>query len=234
MAAAVGVAAVLGPVRPASAFLDFIIFDPAALAEHVEQVLQVAEQVEAAVQQVQNSVQELKHLGAKAAPNAAATASGLYQQFESDVYASTTDTRGQLDQRYPTDQSAVTPDRYAAEQASWTGDERASLAENRRLENAVEQGMAAARDDVSRIVAASNAAPGETAAAQAHVDLVAVASGELAKLQALRTARSRLRTEELARDQSEQAYAAAQRSAVRDGWDAPAPPAGGLVPAFGE
>ncbi len=105
---------------------------------------------------------------------------------------------------------------------------------NRRLENAVEQGMAAARDDVQRIVTASNAAPGETAAAQAHVDLVAVASGELGKLQALRTARSRLRTEELARDQSEQAYAAAQRSAVRDGWDAPAPPTGGMVPAFGE
>ena len=234
MAAAAGVAAVLGPARPASAFLDFVIFDPAALAEHVEQVAQLAEQIESAVRQVEASVLAIKHLGVDAAPQVAATASGLYQQFESDVYASTTDARGQLDRRYPTDQSAVAPDRYAAEQVNWTADERASLAENRRLQNTVEQGMTETSDSVRRIVDASNAAPGETAAAQAHHDLTAVASGEVAKLQALRAARSRLRAEALARAQSERAYAAAQREAVRAGWADPAPPAGGLVPAFGD
>ena len=226
------VAAVLGPARPAAAFLDFIIFDPSALIEHVQQVLQLAQQIEQATQQVQGSIQELKHLRGGVSPDAATTVASLVKQLDAKVYGPGSPA-DQLNGRYPTDLSGVSPDRYAAEQAGWVDAERAALTENRQVQNGVEQDMAATRDRVQQIVAASNAAPGETAAVQAHDDLLAVASGELAKLQVLRLARSRLRTEQLARGQSEQAYAAAQREAVRDGWDAPAPPTGDTVEPFG-
>jgi P-type conjugative transfer protein TrbJ len=233
VAAVAGLAAVLGPARRASAFLDFIIFDPSALAEHVQQVLQLAQQVEQATQQVQGTLLELKHLRGDAMPDAITTVTSLAKRMQADVYE-TTRPADQLGHAYPTDLSGVSPDRYAADQAGWARAERAALAENRRVQNGVEQDMPAAADRVQQIVAASNAAPGETAAVQAHNDLLAVTSGELAKLQMLRVARSRLRTEQLARGQSEQAYSAAQRAAVRDGWDAPSAPTEGLVRAFGD
>lgn len=233
IAVTAGVGVVLGPVRRASAFLDFIIFDPSALVEHAQQVLQVAEQVRQAAQVVQAGIQELKHFGPAAAPDVATTVGTLARQFDADVYTAARPA-DPLGQQHPTDLSGTTPDAYAADQARWIAAERDGLAENRRLQNAVEQGMSATTDQVQRLVSASNAVPGETAAAQAHVDMLAVASGELAKLQALRAARSRLRTDQTARAQSEAAYGDAQRAAVRAGWDAPAGSTGTLVPAFGE
>ena len=73
---------------------------------------------------------------------------------------------------------------------------------------------------------------GETAAAQAHNDLLAVASGELTKLASLKAVRSRLRTETQAREQSELSFAAAEQKRVRAGWENPAPPTGRVVNAF--
>jgi P-type conjugative transfer protein TrbJ len=92
--------------------------------------------------------------------------------------------------------------------------------------------MAVTRNQVQGIVQASNSAPGETAAAQAHNDLLAVASGELTKLASLKAVRCRLRTETLAREQSELSFAAAEQKRVRAGWENPAPPTGGVVNAF--
>jgi conjugal transfer/entry exclusion protein len=92
--------------------------------------------------------------------------------------------------------------------------------------------MDTTRQQVLGIVNASNAAPGETAAAQAHNDLMAVASGELAKLQTLKAARSRVKTERSARQQSELSYAAAEQGRVRAGWDDPAPPAEAVTDPF--
>ena len=106
------------------------------------------------------------------------------------------------------------------------------MIENRQVQNKVGQDMDATRQQVRQVVGASNAAPGETAAAQAHDDLLAIASGELSKLQALRVARSRLRTERLAREESESAYAAAEKSLVRSGWSSPAPPSGTVADPF--
>jgi P-type conjugative transfer protein TrbJ len=85
---------------------------------------------------------------------------------------------------------------------------------------------------VQDIVDASNSASGETSAVQAHNDLLAVASGELAKLQSLKIARARLKTERLAQQQSESSYAEAERQRVRTGWDNPAPPTETVVDPF--
>ena len=221
------------PSQRASAFLfDPIIFDPQALVEHAAQVASLIQQVEAATEQVQNQLKELAHLGSSFAPDVLNVVAGIAGQFESRLYT-TADPAAQLDSRFPPDMSTATWDQFQSDQTTWTQDERQSLAENRQLQDQIYQDMYTTQQQVQDIGAASDSAPGETAALQAHNDLLAVESGELSKLEALRTARARLKTERLARDQSELSFAAAERERVRDGWAEPAPPTTSLVDAFG-
>jgi P-type conjugative transfer protein TrbJ len=217
--------------RALACWYDPIIFDPQALVEHVEQVAQLAQQVQTATQQVKNQLQELAHLPGGVSPNVTAVVAGVRGQLDSDLYASASP-GDQLDARFPANMTGATWAQLQADQASWTADGRQALAENRRLENQVYRDMETTRQQVQQLVEASNAASGETAAAQAHNDLLAVASTELAKLQALKTARSRLCTERLARQQSELSFAAAEADRVRAGWDSPTAPSGGVSNPF--
>ena len=121
---------------------------------------------------------------------------------------------------------------YQSDETTWTTDLQQARNENRRIENQVYQDMNTTSQQVQAIVQASNSAPGETAAAQAHNDLLAVESGELAKLQALKVARSQLTTERLARQQSELSYAAAEQSRVSADSDNPTPPTETVVDPF--
>jgi P-type conjugative transfer protein TrbJ len=232
LAIAAGLTAAFDPVREALAcWYDPIILDPTALVEHVEQVAQMALQVASAVQQVKNQLQQLQHLNASVTIDPASVVSGLRGQLDASLY-DTSSLGGQLDSRFPADMSGTTWDQLQSSRATWVGNERQALAENRQLQNQVYRDMASTRSQVQGIVEASNSAPGETAAAQAHNDLLAVASGELTKLASLKAVRARLRTETQAREQSELSFAAAEQKRVRTGWENPAPPTGGVVNAF--
>lgn len=222
---------VLLPARRADAFLFDIVLDPSILVENILQVAQLAEQIDAVVQEVENQVKQLEHLNLNVAPNISAIIAGVEGQLNSSLY-STPNPGGQLDTRYPADMSNATWTQYQSDQSTWTNNQRQALVENRQLQNRVFQDMDTTTQQVQGIVDASNSAPGETAAIQAHNDLLAVASGELAKLQSLRVARSRLKTEKLAQQQSELSYAEAERQRVRNGWDNPAPPTGTVVDPF--
>ena len=164
-------------------------------------------------------------------PNIAGIVSGVEGQLESSLY-DTPNPASQLNTRYPADMSNATWAQYQSDESTWTDDQRQSLAENRQLQNQVYQDMDTTTQQVQDIVDASNSASGETSAIQAHNDLLAVASGELAKLQSLKLARSRLKTEKLAQQQSESSYAEAERQRVRSGWDNPAPPTETVVDPF--
>jgi P-type conjugative transfer protein TrbJ len=162
-------------------------------------------------------------LNASVAPIVPRIVAGIQGQFEAGQYGSG-DPAGQLDNRFPADMGSATSDQFQSNEKTWTEDVRQSLMENRRLQNQIYQDMDQMRQQVQNIVHASNAAPGETAAIQAHNDLMAVASAEFTKLQALKAARSRLRTDEWARQQSELSYTAAERGRMGGGWDSPVPP----------
>lgn len=232
LALAAGGAMAFGPVRRAAAcWYDPIIFDPSALVEHVQQVVQLGEQISAAIQQVQNQVRELTHLNPGVAPNDRTVVAGVQRQLDSSLY-NTSAPANQLDTRYPADMRNATWDQYQSDQSTWTSNERQALIENRQAQNQVYRDMAQTRQQVQGIVDASNSASGETSAIQAHNDLLAVASGDLAKLQTLRAARSRLKTEKLARQQSELSYAAAERDRARGNWANPAPPTGSVADPF--
>jgi len=228
---ATGAAVVFLPARRANAFLFDIVLDPIALVENVLKVVDLGEQIDAVVQQVENQVKELAHLNLSNVPNIAGIVSGVEGQLESSLY-DTPNPAGQLNTRYPADMSNATWGQYQSDESNWTDDQRQSLAENRQLQNQVYQDMDTTTQQVQDIVDASNSASGETSAIQAHNDLLAVASGELAKLQSLKLARSRLKTEKLAQQQSESSYAEAERQRVRSGWDNPAPPSQTVVDPF--
>jgi P-type conjugative transfer protein TrbJ len=228
---ATGAAMALFPARRADAFLFDIVLDPVALVENILKVVDIGEQIDAVVQQVENEVKELEHLGSNVAPNISAMIAGVEGQLDSSLY-STSSPASQLDSRYPADMSNATWGQYQSDQSTWTDNQRQALVENRQLQNQVYQDMDSATQQVKIIVDASNSASGETSAIQAHNDLLAVASGELAKLQSLKLARSRLRTEKLAQQQSEASYAEAERQRVRNGWDNPAPPTQTVVDPF--
>jgi type IV secretion system protein TrbJ len=222
---------VLLPARRADAFLFDIVLDPSILVENILQIAQLAEQIDAVAQEVENQVKQLEHLNLNVSPNISAIIAGVEGRLDSSLY-STLNPGSQLDTRYPADMSNVTWTQYQSDQSTWTDNQRRALVENRQLQNQVFQDMDTTTQQVQGIVDASNSAPGETAAIQAHNDLLAVASGELAKLQSLRVARSRLKTEKLAQEQSELSFAAAERQRVRNGWDNPAPPTGTVVDPF--
>src|SRR6185312_644092 len=229
---AAGGATLLLAGRPAHAcWWDPIVFDPQALVEHVQQVAQVVRQVQTAVEQVQNQLRELAHLDSTVAPDVPGTVGDTRAQLDSTAYG-TPNPGPQFDTQFPMQMRNVNWDQYQSMQRAWTDHYRKTLIENRRTEDAVYRGMDPTRNRVNGIVAASNAATGETAALQAHNDLVAVASAEVAKLQLLKASRSRARAERLGREQSEAAYGAAERDRVRAGWAAPTPPSGSMDNAF--
>jgi P-type conjugative transfer protein TrbJ len=228
---AAGAAMVFFPARRADAFLFDIVLDPIALIENVLKVVDIGEQIDAVVQQVENEVKELEHLGADVAPNVSTMVAGVEGKLDSSLY-STPSPASQLDTRYPADMSNATWTQYQSDESTWTANQRQALVENRQLQNQVYQDMDATTQQVETIVDASNSASGETSAIQARNDLLAVASGEVAKLQSLKLARSRLRTEQLAQQQSEASFAQAERQRVRSGWDNPAPPSGTVVDPF--
>jgi P-type conjugative transfer protein TrbJ len=231
MLLAVSVATVFFPARRANAFLFDIVLDPVALVENILKVVDIGEQIDAVVQQVENEVKELEHLNLNSVPNIAGIVSGVEGQLESSLY-STPSPASQLDSRYPADMSNATWAQYQSDQSTWTDNQRKALTENRQVQNQIYQDMDTTTQQVQDIVDASNSASGETSATQAHNDLLAVASGELAKLQSLKLARSRLRTEKLAQQQSEASYAETERQRVRSGWDNPAPPTQTVVDPF--
>jgi P-type conjugative transfer protein TrbJ len=221
--AAFGAAVLLAasPVRRSEALwggFDPIIFDPKAFAQHVQQVQEALRQVAALKEQVQNQLKSLADLGASAKGliDMKGELAGVRSQFDSAMY-SVRDAGGQLAGRFPRDMGDTTPAQYHAFEETWTREYRAALEENRRLQNSVFGRMAGVRQQVGTIVEASNAASGEKAAVQAHNQLLATLSGELAKLEALRVSRMRTKAETLARRQSEAAYGAAQGQAVLRG-----------------
>ena len=138
----------------------------------------------------------------------------------SDVYW--TNPEDDLGGRYPTDYGTVpSPEAFAVRDAAWDDAGRQALVENRHVQNEVARDVAPAASRIAAMVDASNRAEGETAAAQAHVGLLAETSAGLSKLEALKLSRARLRVERQARQQSDTAYRDARRDWLMRDWETP-------------
>jgi P-type conjugative transfer protein TrbJ len=227
VAATLALAAVASLVggRAALACLNFdpIIFDPANYAQTIRRVAQTIEQVQRAEQAVENGMRMATNWGYTQLASINHAVQRVTDVLdESDAYRTAPDS--ELGERYPTDYGdAPSSDDFASRQATWNDAWRQALVENRNLQNQVAQDVMPAAERIAGLVEASNRAEGETAAAQARTELLAETSAELAKLQALKLARGRLRVERQAREQSERAYGEAQQQWLMRDWEQTAP-----------
>jgi conjugal transfer/entry exclusion protein len=213
--------------RPALALFGFdIIFDPTNFVQNVKQVAQLLEQIAKFKQQIDNELKMLAHLSVSELSGMTKAVERVEQVLlDSGEYANP-NPAGDLTSRYPTDFENAPRDVIDHLRPAWNDTYRQALAENRQVQNQVYSDMNATGDRVTALVEASNNAEGVTSAMQAHNELLAEASTELSKLQMLKVTRARLKTERLARDQSDLAYRRSRRDAVMQDADAP----GGTAP----
>lgn len=201
---------------------DPVIFDPSNYAQGFQQLVQTVGQVAQARQAVANGMRMAARWGYGQVDGIGRAVRRLEDVLgSSDVYR--TNPEDDLGDRYPTNYGAApSPEAFVASEAAWDDAERQALVENRRVQNEVARDVAPAASRITAMVEASNGAEGETAAAQAHVGLLAETSGGLSKLGALKVARARLRAERQARQQSDTAYRDARRDWLMRDWETPA------------
>lgn len=217
---ACGLMASLAGERVAQAFLGFdpIIFDPRSYAENTLKLSHLIHQVQQAEQVVTNSLRMAANWGYSQRAAIEQAIQRIEQVLgQSDIY--TTHPVEDLNTRYPTDYG-ITParDQFDEQVIVWNEVEREALIENRTLQNEVIQNILPATVRIEGLVNASNSAEGETAAAQAHTELLAETSVELTKLQALKLSRARLKVERQAREQSDAAYREGRRQWLMRDW----------------
>lgn len=212
VAAAVAVVTLASP-RPAGAWfvLPPLVFDAMQFAQRVQDVARQAEQIAQLQQQIEG---ELRMLAATDVSTLAGMRAGLdrlRRVLARLDAAEPADAGGDLARRYPVDWTGgpSAAARYEGVRDEWVAAERGALAQLRAAQNAVAADMPAAAGRVERLVAASNDAPGLTAALQARTQLHAELAAELSKLQAMRDARAFARAEREGADQSAQAFATA-------------------------
>jgi hypothetical protein len=208
--------------------LGYIIFDPSNFTKSVEQVVALLQQIDRAGEQIRQQRQMLAHLPASALDALRLAEESLEVRVdgvfgEPMIDAATVGAR--MASWYPIVFLSAEPGWLEAMRPAWMDAGRQqSLAENDLMQH-VQVEMAATADRMATLVEASNGVnadpsklPGIVATAQAHVELLAIASGEIDKLLAIRTARARRHAETRAQAQSESAYRTARRNDLLIDW----------------
>ena len=128
-----------------------------------------------------------------------------------------------IDTAYPLNFANLSSGQVLALQQQWQQNQRAALIENRQVQDQVVQQMPTTTSQVGRLVAASNSAPGATAAVQAGNQIVATLANQMQQLEVLEASDQRTLVQKQAIRQSQAAYADAQRQAVMSDWNTPVP-----------
>jgi type IV secretion system protein TrbJ len=194
-----------------------------------------ASNVAQAIKQVQNGLQQIEQLKAQVVNQQKMLEGWAFTRIDDtlrrfDAVRGELDRAGQiyrqldprraLDQQFPTtfDSRVFTTVGTDSLRDQWVARQRATLEENRRVQNAVYADLTPTRQRVSQYIARSNSAPGMTAAVQANNELTATLIQQLQALQTLEITRARADVEAEARQQSEEEYARQLRDWLnRDG-----------------
>ncbi|MCO6439398.1 MAG: hypothetical protein J5J06_20095 [Phycisphaerae bacterium] len=195
-----------------------IIFDPANFAKNVQQVVALLRQIEQASEQIRQHRLMLAHLRASVAE--ALTLAG--QTFHDHLSEGA---GGSIEPRYPIGFPTTTPAWLDVKRPEWNALQRQQLLHERDVVQHVHDQMQPTQNRVAVIVEASNGIgapsgkpPGQVAVAQAHEELLALYSGEVDKLLAIRSLRAMRHADRLAQRQSEAAYQQARRRDLMIDW----------------
>ena len=198
-----------------------IVYDPGNHVENIRQTLALVDQIRRAITQIQHQKRMLGHLPQSIAGGLGESATQLHSQLSTSVAAPN------VDSLYPITVSQDSSGWPDDTRPAWTVAQRESISHVRDLMAFIQREMETTAQRIERITAASNGSgtsgsddedTGETAALQAQQQLVALCSGEVDKLIALRTVRAKRLAETRARAQSQRAHTTYRRQALITNW----------------
>ncbi|MHB1767568.1 MAG: hypothetical protein ACYCUV_06915 [Phycisphaerae bacterium] len=223
IATALGVS--LLAATPALALFGGIVFDPSNFVEHILAVAASVQQLARMERQLQAQEKMLSGLGSNPWPNMAQSMQNTSVILQAGGRFAGGNPDAQMASNEPLSfgNGTTNPNStaMAALRTQWNQNNRVAVIQNRLLENQIVANMPTDSQQISGIVAASNTAPGLTAAIEAHNQLLANLSAQVGRIIALKVAKNRLRSQLSAQHQSRQAYHAAVRQWVMHDWNNP-------------
>lgn len=191
---------------PASA--QWVVIDPANLAQSITQVTHMISQINNQIEQIRQQAQMLERLGLEMSPELSASiqnARDLLQEAEG-LQQNAQSIAGDMRDLYPEDIERFDLDRLLGQSDRWLQESRDSMETLMSVSaSASSDGLSDADRAMSRALQASANAQGQTSAEQATAQSIGVLSTQLAQLQALQAAQGRAlaaeRLERIAREE---------------------------------
>ena len=223
IAAALGVSLTAAPVM--ACFFGGIVFDPSNFVEHILAVAASVQQLAGMENQLQAQEKMLSGLGSNPWPGMAQSMqdTSVILQAGGRFTGGNPDTQMASNEPLSFGDGTTNPNSTAMAElrTQWNQNNRVAVIQNRLLENQIVANMPSDSQQIGGIVAASNSAPGLTAAIEAHNQLLANLSVQISRIIALKVAKNRLRAQISGQDQSRHAYHAAVRQWVMHDWNNP-------------
>lgn len=192
----------------ASARAQWVVLDPANLAQSISQVTHMISQINNQIEQIRQQAQMLESLGLEMSPELSASIGqvrNLLHEAEGLQQNAATIARD-MRELYPEDVSSFDLDRLLTQSDRWLEESRDSVEALMTISaSASSDGLEDAGRAMSRALQASSQAQGQTSAEQATAQAIGVLSSQIAQLQALQAAQARAlaseRLEQIAREE---------------------------------
>jgi P-type conjugative transfer protein TrbJ len=224
MALALGVALARAP----SARAQWVVVDPANLAQSIIQVASMIEQVSNQVQQIEQAAAMLQQNPLQLSPELSQTIGetrSLFQSVEGLAFEAK-DLGRELRTLYPETWDAYALGDVLAQSERWMQESRSSLERAMQAEARAAESIEQTRGRIDRALQSSSSAEGQTGAVQAGNQLLGVQAQQLTEIHALLIAQGRaLETERMERLAREERAREIQRRAFPSVASPPTTPA---------
>lgn len=212
----------------APARAQWVVIDPANLAQSISQVTHMISQINNQIEQIRQQAQMLESLGLEMSPELSASISrvrGLLSEAEG-LRQNAQTIAGDMRELYPEDIESLDLDRLLGQSDRWLQESRDSMETLMAVSaSASTDGLSDADRAMQRALQTSANAQGQTSAEQATAQSIGVLSSQLAQLQALQAAQSRaLAAERLERIAREERSREIRRRAFPTEIDSPTQP----------
>ncbi|MEZ5997025.1 MAG: DUF4141 domain-containing protein [Hyphomonadaceae bacterium] len=212
----------------APARAQWVVIDPANLAQSISQVTHMISQINNQIEQIRQQAQMLESLGLEMSPELSVSISRVRDLLsEAEGLRQNAQTiAGDMRELYPEDIESLDLDRLLGQSDRWLQESRDSMETLMAVSaSASTDGLSDADRAMQRALQASANAQGQTSAEQATAQSIGVLSSQLAQLQALQAAQSRaLAAERLERIAREERSREIRRRAFPTEVDSPTQP----------
>lgn len=189
-----------GPATPARA--QWVVIDPANLAQSITQVAHMVEQLSNQVTQIEQAASMLQQNPLQLSPELSQSigeAQALFEQVEGLAFEAN-QVGDNLRELYPEVWEEFDLESVLGQSDQWLAESRASLQRAMEAEARAAQSIEGVRGRVDRAMQSSSSAEGQTGAIQASNQLLGIHASQLAEIQALLIAQGRaLETERMER-----------------------------------